>query len=85
MACTQMFIGALFIITNTEKYPNLSQVNKLKNCICVHVHHGIILRNQKGWTVNICNNVDRSQNNCAEERSQPKKKHRFCGSIYTEF
>lgn len=44
-----------------------------KKCVCVHMYSGIIVSSKKEWTINTCNNMDRSRNSYAEWKKPNQK------------
>ena len=63
--CTPMSIATLFV---TAKTTQVSFNGWMIKQTVVHPYHGILFSNKKEWTIHICNNLDRSQINCAEWR-----------------
>ena len=82
-----MFKTALCVTALTWKHPRWT-IHMWKSRLYYIVTHAILLFNKKGFTIYICNNRGKSQDNYPCEGSQTKKKkkkkHTMNDSIYTE-
>lgn len=80
--CRQMFIVALFVtVQNWKIFKDVFSTGEWLKKIVVLPYHGILLRNEKQWTINTCNSLDENPENYMSE-TKPNPKVIYCWILF---